>query len=96
MDSNPDIFVPHSEKQAKVLFSKKRMVILGCGIQYGKTISGVVWLKMMMHEFTDASDNFIVASPSYKILEQSTLPPFMQTNGGLRSSRSTKHVLSYS
>jgi len=74
-------FVPHSAKQATVLFSKKRMVILGCGIQFGKTISGVVWLKMLMHQFIDASDNFLVTSPSYKILEQSTLPPFMQLNG---------------
>lgn len=73
--------MPHSEKQNIIVFSKKRIAIAGTGIQWGKTDSGVIWLKRMMHEFTDSYDNFIVASPSYKILEQSTLPPFMQLNG---------------
>jgi len=73
-------FKPHSEKQSTILFSKKRIVIGAVGIQWGKTISGVVWLKMRMHEFTAPDDNFLVCSPSYKILEQSTLPPFLILN----------------
>ena len=76
------IWTPHSKKQDIIVFSKKRIAIAGTGIQWGKTDSGVIWLKSMMHVHTDASDNFIVASPSYKILEQSTLPPFMKLMEG--------------
>ena len=72
---------PHSKKQNDFLFSEKKIAILATGIQYGKTASGVVWLKMMMHKYTDPTDNFIVASPTYKILAQSTLPPFMDIMG---------------
>ena len=71
-------FKPHSAKQETVIKSKKRIVILGCGVQFGKSLSAVVWLKMMIHKHTDPSDNFLVCSPTYKILAQSTLPPFLQ------------------
>lgn len=71
-----EIFKPHSEDQHLALFSKKPIVIAATGIQWGKTMIGVVWLKMMMHMFTDKTDNFLVTSPTYKILEQSTIPPF--------------------
>lgn len=73
-------YKPHSRKQNTVVFSKKRIVIAGTGIQWGKTDSGVVWLKTMQHRYTDPLDNFIVTSPTYKILEQSTLPPFLARN----------------
>jgi len=75
-------FQPHSEKQSIIIHSEKRIVIAGVGIQWGKTISGVVWLKTMMHRFTNEDDNFLVCSPTYKILEQSTLPPFLMLNKG--------------
>jgi len=74
-------FKAHSEKQSTVLFSKKRITIAGTGIQWGKTIVGVVRLKLNMHKYRSPDDNFLVCSPSYKILAQSTLPPFMQLNG---------------
>jgi phage terminase large subunit len=76
-------FTAHSEKQNRVVFGKKRITIAGTGIQWGKTESGVIWLKMKMHEFSDPLDNFLVTSPTYKILYQSTLPPFMKWNEGL-------------
>lgn len=38
---------------------------------------------MDMHRFIDKEDNFIVTSPTYKILYQSTLPPFLKWNEGL-------------
>ena len=75
-------FKAHSTKQETVLISKKRIVILTCGVQFGKSLSGVVWLKQQMHTYTDPSDNFLVTSPTYKILAQSTLPPFMQVMEG--------------
>ena len=37
-------------------------------------------MKVKMHEFTSPDDNFLITSPTYKILSQSTLPPFMKIN----------------
>jgi PBSX family phage terminase large subunit len=71
-------FHPHSDKQELVLFSEKRVVVAATGIQWGKTSAGALWLKMMMHQYTDPADNFIITSPTYKILNQSTLPPFLK------------------
>jgi len=78
-----DKFKPHGTKQETVISSKKRMVILACGVQLGKTLAGVVWLMMMLHKHTREDDNFLVCSPTYKILAQSTLPPFLQICGHL-------------
>lgn len=77
------IFKPHSEKQNRIIFSDKKFTIAGTGIQFGKTLSGIVWLKRYMHKFTDKNDNFIITSPTYKILNQSTLPPFLNLNGDM-------------
>jgi hypothetical protein len=75
-----NVFSPHSDKQESLLFSEKSLSIGATGIQWGKTMIGVVWMKKFMHMFTDPSDNFIVTSPTYKILYQSTMPPFLQLN----------------
>lgn len=72
------IFRPHSAKQDLVLFSPKRLVIAATGIQWGKTKSAALWLKMQMHQHTRPDDNFIITSPTYPIFKQSTLPPFLQ------------------
>jgi phage terminase large subunit len=83
MSSADKIFEPHSEKQCDVLFSDKRITIAATGIQWGKTTIGVMRLKMAMHQYTDPTDNFIVTSPTYKILYQSTIPPFLRWNKGI-------------
>lgn len=77
------IFRPHTAKQDLILFSEKSLVIGATGIQWGKTESGVIWLKKMMHTFIDPSDNFIITSPSYKIFQQSTYPPFAKIMDGM-------------
>src|SRR3990167_7664524 len=71
-------FSPHSPQQELVLFSQKRLVIATTGIQWGKTRSAAIWLKMMMHTYTNHDDNFIITSPTYPIFKQSTLPPFLE------------------
>lgn len=76
-------FKAHSPDQQTVLFSKKDIVIAATGIQWGKTLSGVIWLLLQMHKHTNPDDNFIVTSPSFPILSQSTLPPFMAVMGHL-------------
>lgn len=78
-----EVFEPHSDKQQNVLFSDKPITIAATGIQWGKTTIGVMRLKMAMHEFTHPTDNFIVTSPTYKILYQSTIPPFLYWNKGI-------------
>lgn len=72
------IFKPHSEKQALALFSEKPIVIIASGIQFGKTRCGNVKTMMAMHRFTDPDDNFLVTAPTYKVMQQATLPGFMQ------------------
>ena len=70
-------FKPHSDAQESVIFSEKPIVIAATGIQWGKTLSGVMWLKKMIHTYPDPSNNFLVTSPTFPIFSQSTLPPFL-------------------
>lgn len=51
--------------------------MVGTGTQWGKTEAGAHWLKRMMHTYTDPSDNFIITAPTYKIMQQSSLPTFL-------------------
>ena len=75
-------FKAHSAKQETCIFSEKDIVILGCGIQYGKTTVGAMRTKIAMHKYTDEKDNFIIAAPTYKILQQATLPEFLRCMQG--------------
>lgn len=70
-------FCPH-DKQAIALRSTKPIVLLATGIQYGKTTVGALWMKRKMMRVNNAKANFIITSPTYKILSQSTLPPFIK------------------
>lgn len=72
----------HGPKQETVLFSDKRIVLLACGVQFGKTIAGAVRMKMAMHTFIRPEDNFLIMAPTYKVLAQSTLPPFLRIMEG--------------
>lgn len=75
-------FKPHSAKQDLAVFSEKPLVVLGCGIQFGKTVTGAIKMKMAMHKYTDKSDNFLILAPTYKIMQQSTLPEFLKWMDG--------------
>ncbi len=75
-------WIPHSEKQERALFSEHPITVVATGIQWGKTTVGALWMKMMMHRFTDPDDNFIITSPTFPILAQSTLPPFLRLMEG--------------
>lgn len=51
---------------------------IGCtGTQFGKSQAGALWVQRQMFTFTDPKDNFIVAAPTYKILNQSIIPYFL-------------------
>lgn len=49
-------------------------------------------MKLKVHEFTDPEDNFLITSPTYKHLYQSTLPPFFKIMEGLGSYNSKLEV----
>jgi PBSX family phage terminase large subunit len=75
-------FKPHSEKQERALFSEKRIMVAGSGTQWGKTQVGAIRMKRMMHTYTDKDDAFIITAPTYKIMQQSTLPAFLRIMDG--------------
>lgn len=76
-------FVCHSWKQWDFLKSDKKITAAITGIQWGKTTIGAARHKAYMHSFTDKSDNFIVTAPTYKIMQQSTLPAFLKLMDGV-------------
>jgi hypothetical protein len=72
-----NIFRPHSLKQERAIKTRKPILLLGTGTQWGKTNVGAVRMKQMTHTYTESSDNFLITAPTYKILKQSTLPAFL-------------------
>jgi len=76
------IFKPHSLKQEKALFSQKPITICATGIQWGKSTVGAMFIKMLMHKHTETHDNFIITAPTYKIMQQATLPEFIRVMKG--------------
>lgn len=76
------VFKPHSEKQSRAIFSEKPITLVGTGTQFGKSTIGAYRMALKMHEYNSPTDNFIVCAPTYKILNQSTLPAFMELMEG--------------
>ncbi len=73
---------PHSDKQERALDSTKPIVVVGSGIQYGKTAVGAVKTKIAAHTYRHPEDNHLVLAPTYKVMQQSTLPPFLRIMAG--------------
>ncbi len=71
------IFTPHSKQQSQALKSEKPIVLLATGIQYGKTTVGSIKLILAMMRHAQKTDNFLLLAPTYKIMQQSTLPAFL-------------------
>lgn len=57
-------------------------MVVGSGIQFGKTAVGAVKTKIAAHTFTHPEDNHLVLAPTYKVMQQSTLPPFLRFMAG--------------
>lgn len=63
----------------QALFSGKyREVALMSGVQGGKTIFGVLATRIIIDTIAKPGDNILIGAPTYKILEQATLPTFLQ------------------
>lgn len=66
------------EGQTQVIDSLSRFIAVVCGIQSGKTVVGSIWLCAEIwkaHEMGIHGD-WLIAAPTSKIMEQSTLPKF--------------------
>lgn len=68
------------EKQDKVIESKARYIGVISGIRGGKTTIGAIWLCHRMWQDFQAGKmgDYLIAAPTHKILEQSTLPKFKE------------------
>lgn len=77
-----EVFKPWGEKQERAIFTKKPILLFGAGTQAGKTTVGALRMKLKMHEFCNKDDAFIITSPTYKTMMQSTLPPFLKLMEG--------------
>lgn len=66
------------DKQKAVLTAKERFIFAKAGIRGGKTTVGAYWLCQEIYRRYQAGDkgDWLVAAPTFKILQQSTLPCF--------------------
>ena len=78
MQADDSVFSPHSVKQERAIVTDRRILLLGAGTQWGKTRVGAVRMKSKIHTYTSKDDNFLITSPTYKTLHQSTLPAFLK------------------
>lgn len=60
--------------QEEAIFSNKRITALISGIQGGKTRVGGLWMANKTAEFDAPRNTFIVAGPTFKLMEKSTIP----------------------
>ena len=66
-------------KQGKAFESDHKVTLCTSGIQGGKTTVGALWLLKENGKWQDGGEhNYIVGAPTYKILNQSTIPGFMR------------------
>lgn len=64
---------PH---QYRAITSDKRFIAIISGIQGGKTFTGSLWEGKQILQYP--KDDHLIVSPTYKILNQSTLPKFFE------------------
>ena len=64
--------------QDQAIFNDARFIAIIAGLQSGKTIAGSIWSRMQFDE--NEKEDGLIAAPTYKILQQSTLPKFFEIN----------------
>jgi len=69
-------------KQDEAIFAPQRFKAYVGGLQSGKTISGAVWSRIQYDQ--SPMDTGLICAPTYKILQQSTLPKFFEINPDLK------------
>ena len=68
-------------KQAEVISAKERFLGAIAGVQGGKTTVGAIWLCDKIWKAYEAGKkgDWLITAPTYKILQQATLPRFRET-----------------
>lgn len=77
MTPSDNIFEPHSKKQSVLIRSNHEITLAATGTQWGKSKGGALWIKRQIFEHREQGSNFLLAAPSYKIMNQSMLPYFL-------------------
>lgn len=77
-----DIDITLHPAQWQAFQSTKRITAFVAGIQSGKTKCGSLWMAKQVAEHDDEDVNFILASPNYKIMNQSATPALAQVMRG--------------
>lgn len=75
-------YVGEKETICFAVKSETKSFIIENQIVTHNTTSGAWWMKIGMFEHTDKDDNFLIAAPTYKILNQSTIPAFLRKMDG--------------
>ena len=65
-------------KQSNAFYSDKKVTLCCSGIQGGKSTVGAIWFITQAAKYRGSGHNLIIGAPTYKILNQSTLPTFMK------------------
>ena len=73
-----------SKYQDEAIFSPQRFVAIVSGLQGGKTFAGAIWSRIEYDKPENKERNGLISAPTYKILQQSTLPKFFELNPDLR------------
>jgi hypothetical protein len=68
--------------QWQAVFAPQRFVAMVAGKRGGKTLAGAVWSRIQFDTFP--GDNGIITIPTYKTLQQATLPTFFKYNPDLK------------
>jgi hypothetical protein len=82
LSDDEKVIKPHSLKQQDIIFSDSKDTVAVTGTQFGKSQAGALWMKLKTHTYTDERDNFLLTAPSYKIMQQSMLPYFLECMRG--------------
>jgi Terminase large subunit, T4likevirus-type, N-terminal/Terminase RNaseH-like domain len=68
----------------EVLWKSDKRLLLGvAGAQGGKTSFGCIWLLREIQRFYGRNYNYVVVCPTYKVMNQSVIPTFLQVCVGL-------------
>lgn len=68
--------------QTEAFYAKERFVAVISGIQGGKTFTGALWSRTESDKNPNGTG--LICAPTYKILQQSTLPKFFEINQDLQ------------
>lgn len=77
--------IEHIGRRETVCFkvdSPTETFIVNSQVVTHNTATGAMRMKLKMHTYRDMDDSFIITAPTYKILNQSTLPAFLKIMDG--------------